>query len=369
MLNAKQNFLETIKKNGKPDRLVKQFEGTVFLPGDPVNYYVRGDRSPGMEPIRDRWGTTIIWPKDSIGAMPHITEETKVIRDITSWREFTKVPDLIANCSAKQLWEPYLELASKVDRSENLLMMFAPTGIFERLHFLMGFEDTFINILMEPEAIEDLCAAIGEYRFNGFKLMVDNVHPDVILSHDDWGSKTNLFMKPELWREYIKSNYQKAYDYIHDNGVIIMHHSDSFCEPIIEDMIDLHIDIWQGVIPQNDIPKLQKQIAGRMALMGGSTPPSSTGPIPRKKRSGPRRAGYVRRTGRAATLSPVSPTAGPAPSTPRRTGLSTTKSTVTTGNSTEYRQFKQKEANKHMSRAVTGPAPTGKDHSYENGYE
>ena len=34
-------------------------------------------------------------------------------------------------------------------------------------------------------------------------------------------------------------------------------------------MIDLHIDIWQGVLPQNDIPKLQKQIAGRMTLMGG----------------------------------------------------------------------------------------------------
>ncbi len=33
MLSAKENFLETIKKDGKPDRLVKQFEGTVsFLP-------------------------------------------------------------------------------------------------------------------------------------------------------------------------------------------------------------------------------------------------------------------------------------------------------------------------------------------------
>jgi hypothetical protein len=36
MLSAKQNFLETIKRGGKPDRIVKQFEGTAFLPGDPV---------------------------------------------------------------------------------------------------------------------------------------------------------------------------------------------------------------------------------------------------------------------------------------------------------------------------------------------
>lgn len=269
MLNNKQNFLETIKPNGKPDRLVKQFEGTAFLPGDPVNYFVRGDRYPGMEPKQDLWGTTIVWGKDEPGAMPFVTEANKVIKDITDWRSFTKVPDLIANCSDHALWEPYLERASAIDRSENLLMMFAPTGIFERLHFLMGFEDTMINLLTEPETMEDLSAAIGEYRYNGFKLMVEAVHPDMLLSHDDWGSKNSLFMQPDTWREFIKTNYQKGYDYLHDNGVIIMHHSDSFCEPIVEDMIDLHIDIWQGVLPQNDIPKLQKQIAGRMTLMGG----------------------------------------------------------------------------------------------------
>ena len=269
IMNAKEILLETLKRDGKPERLLKQFEGTSFLPGDPVNNFVRGQRWPGMPPKKDLWGTTILWPEDSIGAMPHVTPETQVIRDVTCWRDFTKVPDLIANCSDHALWDPYLEAASKVDRSENLLMMFAPTGLFERLHFLMGFEDTFVNLMIEPEAMEDLCAAIGEYRYNGFKLMVDNVHPDAILSHDDWGSKQSLFMQPDVWREFIKANYVKGYNYLHDNGVIILHHSDSFCEPIVEDMIDLHIDIWQGVLPQNDIPKLQKQIDGRMVLMGG----------------------------------------------------------------------------------------------------
>lgn len=222
-----------------------------------------------MEPKKDRWGTTIVWELGEPGAMPFVTEANKTIRDVTDWRSFTKVPDLIANCSDNALWEPFLERAAAIDRSEDLLMMFAPTGLFERLHFLMGFEDTLVNFMTEPEAMEDLCAAIGEYRYNGFRLMVEHVHPDMILSHDDWGSKTNLFMHPDIWRTFIKKNYQKSYDYLHDNGVIIMHHCDSFCEPIVEDMIDLHIDIWQGVLPQNDIPKLQKQIAGRMTLMGG----------------------------------------------------------------------------------------------------
>ena len=48
-----------------------------------------------------------------------------------------------------------------------------------------------------------------------------------------------------------------------------MHHSDSFLEPIVEDMIELGIDIWQGALPQNDIVALQKKINGRMIIMGG----------------------------------------------------------------------------------------------------
>ena len=34
-------------------------------------------------------------------------------------------------------------------------------------------------------------------------------------------------------------------------------------------MVDIHIDVWQGILPQNDIVKIQKQLNGRMALMGG----------------------------------------------------------------------------------------------------
>ena len=40
-------------------------------------------------------------------------------------------------------------------------------------------------------------------------------------------------------------------------------------EPIVEDMAELGIGIWQGTLPQNDIVKLQKQLKGRMVLMGG----------------------------------------------------------------------------------------------------
>ena len=149
------------------------------------------------------------------------------------------------------------------------MLGFMGTGIFEQCHFLMGFEDTLMNFLLEPEYMHELVDAVAEYRFQYTKLLVDNLKPDVILSHDDWGSKRSLFMQPDIWREFFKEHYRRIYGYMKEHGVIILHHADSFCEPIVEDMVDVGIDVWQGVLPENDIVRLQKELDGRMVLMGG----------------------------------------------------------------------------------------------------
>ena len=269
MLTPKENFLETLKKTGgKPDRLVNGYEPLVPVMIDPVQKFTRGNRKKGMT-TKDRWGTEIAWPEDQLFAMPHITPDNKVCPDVTEWKKTVVVPDLVANCSNPDDWEPALEAAAKVDKKDKMVMAFMGTGVFEEMHHLMGFEDTLMNVLLEPEAMLELAEAIGEYRFQYTKLLVDYLHPDAIISHDDWGSKTSLFMSPESWRELIKPQYLKMYKYMKDHGVLILHHADSYCEPIVEDMVELGIDIWQGVLPTNDIVKIQKELDGRMTLMGG----------------------------------------------------------------------------------------------------
>ncbi|MDR3278408.1 MAG: uroporphyrinogen decarboxylase (URO-D) [Oscillospiraceae bacterium] len=267
MLSVKENLLETLKKDGKPDRLVNEWEPFAFLPVDPICAYTLGGRKPGTS-VRDRWGTMIAWPEGQIAAMPHVTEDDKVVPDITRWREYAIAPDLAANCA--EGWAAARSAARKAGDAGKLSMAFMATGLFEQLHFLMGFEDTLMNFLLEPEAMHELCEYIGDYRLRYAKMLVTNMRPEVILSHDDWGSKTKLFMSPEVWREFIKPEYVKMYGYLKAQGVIIMHHSDSFLEPIVGDMVELGIDIWQGALPENDIVRLQKETAGGITYMGGT---------------------------------------------------------------------------------------------------
>lgn len=265
MLTTKENFLETLKKGGRPDRLVNQWEACALVPDPPLIYCV-GNRAKGKS-SRDRWGTMIVWPEGQVAAMPHVTEDDKVLPDITQWRDVVKVPDIAAGCASG--WERTTASANKAREKGLLPMSLMATGVFEQLHFLMGFEDTLVNFLLEPEAMHELVEVIGAYRMEYAKLIVEHGTADIVLSHDDWGAKRSMFISPEAWREFIKPQYAKLYRYFHDHGVLVMHHADSFLEPIVEDMAEIGIDIWQGALPENDIPGILQRLGGRMTLMGG----------------------------------------------------------------------------------------------------
>ena len=265
MMTPKENFLELLKPNGQPDRQLCQYEALHMCLNDPINTYLRGNRKRGTV-SRDRWGTTISFPADAPGPMPVTTDGLAVCPDITHWRETVHAPD-IAACT--EGWETCRAAARAACGEEKLLAGFMGTGIFEQCHFLMGFEDTLTNLYEHPQEMHALIDYITTYRLLYVKLLIDNLRPDVIFSHDDWGTKDALFMKPEMWREFFKEPYRRFYGYIRSRGVIAIHHADSYLAPIVEDMAEIGIQVWQGVLPENDIPALQQKLHGRLVLMGG----------------------------------------------------------------------------------------------------
>ena len=266
MMTAKENFLELLKPDGQPERQLRQYEALHMCLNDPANTYLRGNRKRGTVSV-DRWGTTISFPADAPGPMPLTGDGLAVCPDVTRWRETVHAPDLAANCT--QGWEDCRRQARDACGQEKLLAGFMGTGIFEQCHFLMGFEDTLTNLYEHPQEMHELIEYITEYRLGYVKLLIDRLQPDVIFSHDDWGTKDALFMKPEMWRAFFKEPYRRFYGYIRSHGCIAIHHADSYLAPIVEDMAEIGIQVWQGVLPENDIPALQRRLKGRLVLMGG----------------------------------------------------------------------------------------------------
>ena len=266
MSTPKEIFLELIRPDGQPERQLRQYEALYMCLNDPCNTYLRGNRKRGTT-SRDRWGTTILFPADAPGPMPDTREGLAVCPDITRWRETVHAPDLESACA--EGWDACRLEARAACGSERLLAGFMGTGIFEQCHFLMGFEDTLTNLYAHPDEMHALIDYITEYRLTYVRMLIDNLQPDVIFSHDDWGTKNALFMKPEMWREFFKEPYRRFYGYIRSRGVIAIHHADSYLVPIVDDMAEIGIQVWQGVLPENDIPALQRHLNGRLTLMGG----------------------------------------------------------------------------------------------------
>ena len=266
MQTPKEIFLELLKPNGRPERVLRQYEALHMCLTDPINAYLRGNRRRGSV-SRDRWGTTISFPEDAPGAIPVHSEELTVCPDVTRWEETVHAPDLAANCA--QGWEECRAAARSAAGEEKLLAGFMGTGIFEQCHFLMGFENTLTALYEHPDEMHRLIDYITDYRLSYVKLLIDNLQPDVIFSHDDWGTKDALFMQPDTWRAFFKEPYRCFYGYIRSRGCIAVHHADSYLVPIVDDMAEIGIQVWQGTLPENDIPALQQHLRGRLVLMGG----------------------------------------------------------------------------------------------------
>lgn len=250
----------------QPDYYGDIMDAVVLLP-DPI---MKTQRFPqdGL-PHPDIWGTQYIFKPGAPGAHPHVTEETRVIKDIEHWQDYVKVPPVEGLD-----WSEAKAVADSVDRREKFVCVMFGGGIFERSHHLLGMAEALMDYLEYPEEMSALLRVIADWKIAYIHEMGKQVHPDIIFYHDDWGSKQNLFLPPRVWREIIKPLQQEISDAIHEEGMIYMHHADCICQPIVTDMVDIGVDIWQGAIAQNDIVEIQRITEGKLAICGGIDGPA-----------------------------------------------------------------------------------------------
>jgi len=259
-MNLRENAM-AIYNREQPEFYGDLMDAIVLVP-DPV---LMGDLPPqdGQE-HKDSWGTVYIFKPDAPGPHPHVTKFNAVITDIEKWEEQLKVPSL-ENLD----WTMAKEISNTVNRNEKFVGFMCAGGLFERSHHLMGMENALVNYLEYPKEMAELLRAIADYKIKYIRIAAKEIHPDIIFYHDDWGSKQNLFLPPDVWRALIKPLQKEISDVIHQCGMIYMHHADCICQPIVKDMVEIGVDIWQGPIAQNDIVEIQRVTEGRLAMVGG----------------------------------------------------------------------------------------------------
>lgn len=259
-MNLRENVM-AIYRGEQPDYYGDLMAAVEFIP-DP--YLVKDSVPQDGEEHKDSWGTVRVFLPGAPGAHPHITQENVVIKDIEKWEEYLVVPPVEGLD-----WTLAKEVAAKIDRTEKLACFFSPGGLFERSHFLMGMENALMNYMEYPDEMKSILRLIADHKMAYIRKVAEETQPDIIFYHDDWGTKQNLFLPPDVWRDIIKPLQKEIADTIHECGMIYMHHADCILQPIVQDMVEIGVDIWQGVIAQNDIVKIQQITEGKLAMVGG----------------------------------------------------------------------------------------------------
>ena len=265
MLTKRQNLMETIR-GGTPDRFVNQFEFMTMIRGNPFH---AGNKSPkrGEYNVVNAWGVVRSWPEEVPGAFPVHDPEHVVIKDITHWRDYVKPPKLDF---PEEDWAPYVEMAEKVDRSETFCALSVSPGIFEQCHHLQGMEPALVNFYEEPEDVKALIDCLTDWELEYAEKLCHYLKPDALFHHDDWGSQQSTFLSPAMFEEFLLPAYKKVYGYYKDHGVqLIVHHSDSYAATLVPYMIEMGVDIWQGVMTTNHIGDLIAKYGGKISFMGG----------------------------------------------------------------------------------------------------
>lgn len=191
-----------------------------------------------------------------------------LLDDIEDWREL-ELPDA-GDVDWESVSKADLEFF-KPDRENYVIEMIHNKGIFERMHFLMGFEDTLCALMTDTEEVAEFAEALCDKKLGFIDKMLEYYQPDVMTFMDDYAFKDNLFMPIDIWREVFKPQLVRVVDCIHSHGVLAKLHCCGKMQDLTEEYLSIGADAIDPVQPLNDINGMFERIKanGKMGICGG----------------------------------------------------------------------------------------------------
>jgi hypothetical protein len=150
---------------------------------------------------------------------------------------------------------------------------YVTTGIFmllfERMHALLGFENTLVGLVLEREWMEMLADRIVAFDL-GIIRNISQRFPGQIHGFtftDDWGSQQALFINPRLWEGFFKPRYQRIFAAIHEAGWHVWMHSCGKINSILQSLIEIGVDVIEPQQPRVlGIERTGEQFRGRVCF-------------------------------------------------------------------------------------------------------
>jgi len=238
------------------------FQGADRLPYDLPEKYGSDFITTGMSPSPDdrprqgvdEWGA--VWSnlgKTQLGEVKDFP--------LKSWTDFEKmhIPDI----NDPLRWKPIEGIRQ---RAGDKFILGNGLSIYERVHFLRGLQNTWMDIFDAPQQLEKLLDLLVEMNLVAIRHYAE-AGVDGYIFCDDWGLQNKLMISPKAWCAYWKSRYARIFKAAHDAGMLTFLHSCGYIVDILEGLIEAGLDVIHMDQQQNmGLELLGKRFGGRLTF-------------------------------------------------------------------------------------------------------
>lgn len=204
----------------------------------------------------DEWGS--VWYL----AEPGVVGEVKgpALADWAALTSFQPPWELIRN-------RDLAHINRLADESDRFVLSDVTARPFERLQFLRGTQNLFIDIAYGTAEVRTLLEMVHEFYLEDVKGWCQT-NVDGIVFMDDWGTSQTLLINPSTWREMFKPLYRDYCDLMHAAGKFAFFHTDGNTSAIYGDLIEVGIDAINSQLFVMDIEALAREYKGKVTFWG-----------------------------------------------------------------------------------------------------
>lgn len=150
-------------------------------------------------------------------------------------------------------------------RRQEKFVMGGAGRLFERMHFLRGYDALLYDIADERPEVETLLTLILEHDLRLAEIMVQR-DIDALSYMDDWGTQTGLMIRPDAWQRLFKPAYRRLVEVAHDAGKAFYFHSDGHIIEIVPDLLEIGVDVLNPQFSCHNLDDLAALCRGRVCV-------------------------------------------------------------------------------------------------------
>lgn len=144
--------------------------------------------------------------------------------------------------------------------------------MFEMAWHMTGMEKFLVDMSTGEEYIGILLDKIMAFSIAVGKKLVE-LGVDGIWTGDDFGAQNGMLISPRMWRRIFKPRMAEVWQELKraNPDVLIMYHSDGAIAPILDDLIEIGLEVFNPVqpnVPGHDPQELKSRYGDRLSFWG-----------------------------------------------------------------------------------------------------